>query len=104
MFKLTIIALAVFSYGVLATPEPEAKAEAKPGVLAAAPLVATAPAVVTATSSQAFVRNYNALAAPLVAAPVAAAASYVAAPGAPLLASPYVTAYASPYFAAPYLI
>ncbi|XP_045461863.1 NADH-quinone oxidoreductase subunit I 2-like [Harmonia axyridis] len=108
MNKLVIVAVAFVAYGVMATPEPEAKAEAKPGILAAAPLVAApaiAPAVVTATSSQAFVRNYNALAAPLVAAPVPVAASYVAAPAAPFVASPYVSPYyASNYLAAPYFI
>lgn len=60
-----------------------AEPNAKPGV----PL-AIAPAVVTATSSQSFVRGYSA---PLVAAPYVAspyyAASYVASPyvGAPVL-------------------
>ncbi|XP_023310246.1 uncharacterized protein LOC108913245 [Anoplophora glabripennis] len=69
-----------------------AAADPKPGILAAAPLAVApgvAPAVVTATSSQSFIRN--AVAAPLVAAPGLAA---------PYLASPYV---ASPYLASPYL-
>ncbi|XP_044756131.1 cuticle protein 16.5-like [Coccinella septempunctata] len=101
MNKLIFTVLILFAYGALAAPNPEAKADAKPGVLAAAPLVAAAPAVapafVTARSSQAILRTYSALASPYVAAP------YVAAP-APLISSPYLTSYAAPYFAAPYLI
>lgn len=84
---------------------------AKPALLSA-PLIAAAPApIVTATSSQYFHRNHNALAAAYVAAPaayVAPAAPYVAAPApyvaaaAPYVAAPapYVAA-ASPYVAAP---
>ncbi|XP_045461865.1 uncharacterized protein LOC123671980 [Harmonia axyridis] len=103
MNKLVFTVLALFAYGVLAAPKPEAKAEAKPGVLAAAPLVATAPvvapAVVTAQSSQAILRTYSALASPYV-----ASAPLVAAP-APLISSPYVSSYSyAPYFAAPYII
>lgn len=96
---------ALFTYGVLAAPKPEAKAEAKAGVLAAAPLVAApalAPAVVTAQSSQAILRTYSALAAPYVAAPYAAAAPLVSAP---LVSSyPYVSNYAAPYLAPQYFI
>lgn len=74
---------------------------------------ALAPAVVTAQSSQVVARNYNTLAAPLIAAapavPVAApfrvASPYVAAPAvaAPAIAARYVSApaIASPYVAAP---
>ncbi|CAD7082691.1 unnamed protein product [Hermetia illucens] len=63
---------------------------AKPGVIAplaySAPVVAAAPGIVTASSSQVVARNYNGLAAPLVAAaaPVAYTAPAVAAYSAPL--------------------
>lgn len=59
-----------------------AEPKAKPSVLA--PL-AVAPAVVTATSSQSFVRGYSA---PLVVAPYVAS-PYIAAPS---VVSPYVAA------------
>ncbi|KAF7263971.1 uncharacterized protein LOC143203437 [Rhynchophorus ferrugineus] len=97
MFKfVAIFALATISCTM---------AEPKPGVLAA-PLLAApavAPAVVTAQSSQVFARNYNALAAPLVAAPapVVAAAPVVRA-AAPLLAAAPAPYFASPYLASPY--
>lgn len=89
---------------VLAAPKPDAKPEAKPLIvtpaaavaysapIASAALVSTP--IVTATSSQSIVRNYNglALSAPLVAAasPYAAYSAY----------SPYV-AYPSAYTAYP---
>lgn len=67
-----------------------------------APVVAAAPAVVTATSSQYIARNYNGIAAPLVAAPAVAAPALAA----PLVASPY-TAYSAysayPAYASPYI-
>ncbi|KAJ8947172.1 hypothetical protein NQ314_008673 [Rhamnusium bicolor] len=63
-----------------------ASADPKPGILAAAPL-AVAPAVVTATSSQSFIRN--------VASPFVAASAVFS----PYVASPYL---ASPYVASPY--
>lgn len=63
-----------------------AEPKAKPSLLAP---VAAAPAVVTATSYQSFVRGYSA---PLVAAP------YVASP---YIAAPYI---ASPYIAAPVVL
>lgn len=84
-----VLAASVCCY---AAPEP------KPGVLAAyaaAPFVA-APAVVTAQSSQVVARNFNTLAAPLVAA--APAVAYTA----PFLnAAPVVAAHHG--FAAPYV-
>ncbi|KAL3275651.1 hypothetical protein HHI36_020404 [Cryptolaemus montrouzieri] len=102
MYKIVFFVFAFSVMGVFGAPKPEAKAEAKPGVLAAAPLIASpavAPAIVTAQSSQVIARNYNALAAPLVTAsavaPLAAAA--------PLVASPYLASYSSPYIASPYL-
>lgn len=84
---------------VSAEPQPEAKPEAKPGLLSySAPLI-SAP-YVAATSSQAFVRNYNGLAvsAPLVAAasPLAYTAGYPYA-----YASPYASPYAYSGFASP---
>ncbi|XP_055915337.1 cuticle protein 12.5-like [Eupeodes corollae] len=101
MFKYIIVILAVI-----------ACAAAKPGVLAplaySSPLIAAAPGVVTATSSQVIARNYNGIAsAPLLAAaPIAApltAARYFASPyaaAAPLVASPFAANYlASPYTA-----
>lgn len=77
----------------------------KPGIFAAPLAVApaVAPAVVTAQSSQVVARNFNALAAPLVAAAPVVAAPAVAAPvlahSAPLLAAPapYVASAYSPY-------
>ncbi|XP_055843258.1 cuticle protein 16.5-like [Episyrphus balteatus] len=110
MFKYTIVILAVI-----------ACAAAKPGLLApsplaySSPLIAAAPGVVTATSSQVIARNYNgiasapllAAAAPVVAAPFAArylASPYAAAAAAaPLIAAaPFAANYlASPYTAAP---
>lgn len=70
---------------------------AKPGLIAplaySAPLLA-AP-IATATSSQVFARNYNGLAAPLIAAP--APLAYTSSLG---YASPYLAA--SPYVASPY--
>lgn len=91
--QVTFIALIACVYSA---PSPKAK----PGVLAA-PFVAAPAAYVTATSSQVIARNYNGLAAPVVAAPyvaapAVAAAPYVAAPA--VAAAPYV---ASPYVAAP---
>lgn len=63
-----------------------------------------APAVVTATSSQYFARNYNGLAAPVVAAaytsPVAAAYT---APVAAAYTAPVAAAYSAPFtYASPY--
>lgn len=90
-----------------------AAVSAAPGALLAgytAPVVA--PSVVTAHSSQVIARNYNGLAAPLVAAapvavaaplhaaPVAVAAHYKAAPLA--VAAPLAAHVAAPYAAAPY--
>lgn len=66
--------------------EPKADPNAKPSLFAA-PL-GVAPAVVTATSSQSFVRGYSA---PLVAGP------YL---GSPYVAAPYA---ASSYIASPYV-
>jgi hypothetical protein len=77
-------------------------AKAKPGLVAAplaytAPVVAAAAPIVTAHSSQFIARNYNGIAAPLVAAPVAAAYTH-----APLAYSaPFAAAY-SPYAYSPY--
>lgn len=87
---------------VSATPNPEAKPEAKPGLLApvaySAPLV-TAP-IVTATSSQSFVRNYNGIAAaPLIAAPV----HYTAATAAYAPFSQYAAYASAPYAYSPYV-
>lgn len=73
---------------------------AKPGLLT--PLAAVSP-IVTATSSQVVARNYNGLAAPLVAAPIAYSGSLgYASPylASPYIASPYAAAAYSPYFAA----
>lgn len=104
MYFLFNFQFAVFIVALIGTTLADPKPE--PGVLAAAPLVAApavAPAVVTATSSQSFIRGYS--------APLVATASYVAAspyvPAAPYVAaSPYVPAApyvaASPYVATPY--
>lgn len=95
-YKLFLFQIAFFALiaCVYSAPSPKAK----PSVFAA-PFVAAAPAAyVTATSSQVIARNYNGLAAPLV-----AAAPYVAAP-APIV-SPYAAYAAAPAFApafAPY--
>lgn len=62
-----------------------------------APVVAAAPAVVTATSSQYIARNYNGIAAPLVAAPAVAAPLVAASPYAAYSAYSAYPAYASPY-------
>lgn len=81
----------------MAAPEP------KPGVVGVAGPLAVAPAVVTAQSSQVFSRNYNTLAAPLIAASPFRAAPIVAA--APALAAPAIApayAYSAPAIAAPY--
>lgn len=77
----------------LVAATPEAKPEAKPHLLAAAPLAYSAPLIasapiVTASSSQSFVRNYNGLA---LSAPLIAAAS-------PLVYNPVY----APYVASPY--
>lgn len=91
------IVLAVFLFAgvTLAAPSPKAQAAF------VAPVVAAAPAVVTATSSQFIARNYNGIAAPLVAAPAAVPAVAPVAPfAAPYFAaSPYSAypAYSSPY-------
>ncbi|CAG9831535.1 unnamed protein product [Diabrotica balteata] len=93
-----IVILALAS-AVLADPAPKADPSVFAAPLAVAPAIA--PAVVTAQSSQVFARQYNALVAPvapLVAAAPVAAAPYLAAPAAPLLASYRV---AAPYLAAP---
>ncbi|XP_055842210.1 cuticle protein 38-like isoform X1 [Episyrphus balteatus] len=100
MFKYTVVIFAVIACAV---------AKPAPGLLAAplaysAPLVAAAPGVVTATSSQVIARNYNGIAtAPVFAAPVA---KYVAAPvAAPLAAAPLPLAaapLAAKYVASPY--
>lgn len=109
--QVAILAIAAFAQ-VSAAPS---------GILAPAPLVAAplAPAVVTAQSSQVIARNYNALAAPVLApAPVVAApwlapapVARVAAPllrapvvaPAPLVRAPIVSPYlASSYVASPY--
>lgn len=90
---------------VAATPTPDAKADAKPEakpliVAAAAPVAYTAP-LVTATSSQTFVRNYNGLAgvsAPLIASPYAAYNAYTS----PYVAYPSAAYATAPYFASPY--
>lgn len=85
MVIFSVFMLMGFTY---AAPAPKAE------VAFVAPVVAAAPAVVTATSSQVIARNYNgiAAAAPLVAAPA------VAPVAAPVFASPYAAypAY-SPY-------
>lgn len=70
--------------GIFADANPEAKPAFVAPIAYTSPYVVDAP-VVTATSSQFIARNYNGIAAPLVAAPVAYTAS----------------AY-SPYYAAPY--
>lgn len=93
---------------VSALPEPEAKPDAKPGLIApiaySAPLIAAAP-VITATSHQSFVRNYNGFAAPLVDARVPLAytaySPYVASPYA---YSPYANVAPLKYTAAPILV
>lgn len=87
---MIVCSMLLFAGIVYTAPAPKAQ------VLA--PVVAAAPAVVTATSSQVIARNYNGIAAPLIAAPaVAPAVAPVAAT--PFLASPYAAypAYASPY-------
>lgn len=95
--QIFVVFAAVLLASVSAAPG--AKAEAKPLIVAATPLAYTAPfvsaPVVTATSSQSFIRNYNGLAvsAPLVAAASPYAGSYSA-------YSPYV-AYPSAYTAYP---
>ncbi|GJQ75814.1 hypothetical protein Trydic_g17883 [Trypoxylus dichotomus] len=100
MYKLIVFSFIVAIVSVNGEPNPEAK----PSIAAAyvaAPAVLTG--VVTAASSQVIARNYNTLAAPLIAAaPVVRAAPYVAAPAvASYVASPYV---AAPYVApAPYV-
>ncbi|VEN40965.1 unnamed protein product [Callosobruchus maculatus] len=76
MCKLFVI------FAIVAISSSFAEPEAKPSVLAAAPVVAAAPAaVVTATSHQSFVRGYSAplLAAPAVTHAAPYAAHYVAA-------------------------
>ncbi|KAJ8958146.1 hypothetical protein NQ318_006083 [Aromia moschata] len=89
MFKFVVVLALTFA---------AASADPKPGVLAAAPLLGAPASVVTATSSQSFVRN--AVAAPLVASPYLAS-PYLASPylASPYLTSPYLT---SPYVASPY--
>lgn len=86
---------------IAAIPTPDAKAEAKPDakpLVVAAPIAYSAPLVsapfVTATSSQAIVRNYNGYA---VSAPLVASSPYVASSAA---YAAYSGAY-SPYFAQP---
>nr|CAH7725555.1 unnamed protein product [Callosobruchus chinensis] len=68
-------------FAIVAISSCSAEPEAKPSVLAAAPVVAAPAAVVTATSHQSFVRGYSAplLAAPAVAYTAPYAAPYVAA-------------------------
>lgn len=91
----------MFAGVTLAAPSPKAQAAFVAPVVASAPVVAAAPAVVTATSSQVFARNYNGIAAPLVAAPAAVPAVAPVAPFASpyFAASPYTAypAYSSPY-------
>jgi hypothetical protein len=82
-----------------------ASAKPKPLVVApvaySAPVVAAAAPVVTAHSSQYFARNYNGVAAPLVAAPLNAAYTAPLAYSAPLTAAAYTAPLAysaySPY-------
>ncbi|XP_055842211.1 cuticle protein 16.5-like isoform X2 [Episyrphus balteatus] len=95
MFKYTVVIFAVIACAV---------AKPAPGLLHAplaysAPLVAAAPGVVTATSSQVIARNYNGIAtAPVFAAPVA---KYVAAP-LPLAAAPLAAKYVASPYASPF--
>ncbi|XP_055913215.1 cuticle protein 16.5-like [Eupeodes corollae] len=97
MFKYTVVIFAVIACAV---------AKPAPGLLASpfaysAPLVAAAPGVVTATSSQVIARNYNGIAtAPVYAA--APVAKFVAAPvAAPLAAAPLAAKYVASPFASP---
>ncbi|XP_055913509.1 cuticle protein 38-like [Eupeodes corollae] len=102
MFKFAVVIFAVIVCAV---------AKPAPGLLASpfaysAPLVAAAPGVVTATSSQVIARNYNGIAtAPVYAA--APVAKFVAAPvaaplaAAPLAAAPLAAKYVASPFASP---
>lgn len=83
---------------VTATPNPDANPGLLPPISYSAPLVA-AP-VITATSSQSSVRNYNGFAAsPLIAAPV----TYTAAGSAYGPFSPYAVFGSAPYAYSPYV-
>ncbi|KAK7578012.1 hypothetical protein V9T40_010217 [Parthenolecanium corni] len=92
--KMIVLAVFLFAGVTYAAPSPKADAAF------ITPVVAAAPAVVTATSSQYLARNYNGIAAPYVAAsavaPVAAA---------PYFASPYTAypAYSAYSYASPYI-
>lgn len=91
------IVLSVFLFAGVTFAAPSPKAQAA----FVAPFVAPAPAVVTATSSQVIARNYNGIAAPLVAAsaPVPAVAPVAPFAAPYFAASPYAAypAYSSPY-------
>ncbi|GAB0100751.1 hypothetical protein DMENIID0001_168370 [Sergentomyia squamirostris] len=95
MFKMIAVLLICVAVASTKPQFPVAYTAAAAAPLAySAPLVA-GPGVVTATSSQVVARNYNGIAAPIV-----AAAPYVAAPAAAL---PYTAAYSSyPAYSAAY--
>lgn len=93
MFQIVffVFMLAGFAY---AAPSPKADAAF------IAPVVAAAPAVVTASSSQVIARNYNGIAAaPLVAAPAVPAPLAAA----PFVAAPYAASYAAYPAYSPYI-
>lgn len=96
VYPQIVLAVFLFAGVTYAAPSPKADAAFVTPVVASAPVVAAAPAVVTATSSQVIARNYNGIAAPLVAAPAAVPAF---APYAPFAPAPFVAA--SPYTAYP---